>query len=100
MGGEALLRKIIGVYFDSAPPLLKSLRATLQGGDPEAARRAVHTLKSSSANLGASSLSELCRAIEANARAGNFQPDAIAAIETEYARVVQTLQHHLESLPS
>jgi len=100
LGGETLLRKIIGLYFDSAPPLFQSLCAALEHNDPEAARRAAHTLKSSSANLGASRLSELCRAVEADARAGNCQPDAMAVFAAEYARVMQALQHHMESLPS
>ncbi|MCX7171860.1 MAG: response regulator, partial [Proteobacteria bacterium] len=100
LGGETLLRKIIGLYLDSAQPLLQSLRTALEDNDPEAARRAAHTLKSSSANLGASRLGQLCSAIEADARAGNCQPDAIAPIEAEYARVRHALQQHIEPLPS
>ncbi len=96
VGGDTLLRKIISLYIESAPQLLQNLRTALANNDSEAAGRAAHILKSTSANLGAVWLAELCRPIEADARSGQCQPAAMAAIETEYARVTQILQQHLE----
>ena len=42
-------------------------------------RIAAHTLKSSSANVGATGLTELCRALEAEARSGTI-PDAAGRV--------------------
>ncbi len=100
LGGDTLLHRIIRMYFESASALMQNLRHALANNDAEAARRAAHTIKSSSANLGASRLSQLCSRIEDDARAGTCRASSMAAIETEYASVTRALQQHLEQVPS
>jgi HPt (histidine-containing phosphotransfer) domain-containing protein len=58
---------------------------------------ASHTLKSSSANLGATRLAELCKTIELAARAGSLASGVpgIEVVEGEYARVRTALENEL-----
>ena len=68
------------------------------GGDPIALRVAAHTLKSSSANVGARTLSDAARELEHGARDGTLdKPEALVArIVTEFAQVKRAL---LEKAP-
>ncbi len=51
--------------------------------------RPAHSLKSNSASMGAERLADLCRALEADARAGTITdgPARVAAAETEFGLV-------------
>jgi HPt (histidine-containing phosphotransfer) domain-containing protein len=99
-----LLARVIRLYLDSAPDLIERMRAGLAAGDHEAVRTAAHTLKSSSANLGAAGLADLCRRLELAARARQVgagppqtqapEPQApeLQAIEREYRAVRKALE--------
>ena len=63
-GSENILRKIISLYLDSSPALTKSVREAVEGADFDALHRAAHTLKSSSASLGALAFSGICKDLE------------------------------------
>jgi HPt (histidine-containing phosphotransfer) domain-containing protein len=71
-GGSKLLREMIALYVDSASGRLAAAEAATAAGDIVAAENALHSLKSSSAQLGAIRLSQLCEQGEALARAGTF----------------------------
>ncbi len=95
-----LFEQIVQLYFDSAPPLIAQLKTGFAENDLNAIRLAAHSLKSSSANLGAVALSQMCGKIEAAARAGSIGediPDA-NAVEVEYGRVVSALRAVLGDL--
>ena len=51
---------------------LEAMAAAGSADDAEAMIRPAHSLKSSSANVGATGLTELCRALEADARSGTI----------------------------
>ncbi|MEO5963486.1 MAG: ATP-binding protein [Thermomonas sp.] len=89
--------KIIAVYLEDAPRLIAQLERAAVGGDPIALRVAAHTLKSSSANVGATTLSEAARDLEEGARDGSLKkPEAkVAHIVTEFAQVRSALQSKL-----
>lgn len=91
---SGLLTQVIQVYFESAAQLLGDLRRGLESKDIELVKRAAHTLKSSSANLGALRLSDLCRRIEAAARSGTLGADLPGAdeIDAEFAQVRAALE--------
>jgi len=84
-----LLRQIVQLYLESAPALLAQLAAGLATADLDSVSNAAHSLKSSSANLGAIELSKMCGKLEAAARAGTIGADLppLSAIEAEYQRV-------------
>ena len=68
-GAPKLLERVIKIYFESFPKLLQTLRDAVAGDDAaETIERAAHSLKSSSANLGATRLAALCGGLEEMAR--------------------------------
>ena len=96
MGGE--FGDLVRVYLEDAPQRIAAIEAAAASGDAAAQVAAAHTLKSSSANIGATALSELARGIEHAARAGvPTGPAEIAAgIRPEYERVAAELSRLLE----
>ncbi len=77
-GARDLLRRLVGTYAASSAALITAADEGFAGGDAAAVARALHTLKSSSANLGALEFSRGCTLIEALAR----QSDLVAAAPT------------------
>ena len=93
-GGAKLLHEMISLYVQSAPGRLGAAEAGLAAGDVIAIENAFHSLKSSSAQLGAARLSELCEEAETMARAGTLTGMAalVAASREELARVERWLE--------
>jgi len=87
MGSEFNL--LVRVYLEDAPRLIASLQEASAAGDAEAIGAAAHSLKSSSANLGALALAELARLCEQEARSGQLSDTADKAgrIAAEFERV-------------
>jgi CheY-like chemotaxis protein len=96
-GAPSMLGKVIGVYLTTTPELLTAMRAGMAQRNAEAVRQAAHSLKSASANLGATELAELCRALESQARAGGCpEPGAeLEAVEAEFEQVQRELEAEL-----
>jgi signal transduction histidine kinase/CheY-like chemotaxis protein len=63
-GRPDVLGRIIELYRHDAPRLLAEMRLAAQSGDVEALHLTAHSLKSTSANLGAGTLAARCREIE------------------------------------
>ena len=63
-----LLEKIVRFYLGDAPRLMKLMADAVGCQDFDALQRAAHALKSSSANLGALALAQLCKDMEEEAR--------------------------------
>ena len=84
-----MLAEIIGLYLDKAPELLQTMQAAIAHKDAESLRVAAHTLKSSSANVGARVLSDLCRELEELGRNGSLDNAAtkLSRLYDEYHRV-------------
>jgi HPt (histidine-containing phosphotransfer) domain-containing protein len=73
----------------------------METGDAESLRRAAHTLKSSSANVGATCLSEICREIEGKSRDGNLPASGdpiLWRLEGEHHLVRKKLHSVLEGV--
>jgi CheY-like chemotaxis protein len=89
-GGETLVAKLAQIFRDDAQLRREHLRRAFDESNAELLRSAAHAFKSSSANMGARTLAELCRQIETQTLGGDV-PDACAALlvelEHEYARV-------------
>ena len=96
-----LLEQIVRLYLESAPTLIAQIHAGLAVCDMTAIRNAAHSLKSSSANVGATDLSKMCSKLEAAARAGTIDEDVprASAIEAEYIEVRSALLAEI-GLPS
>ncbi len=98
--GEAaddIITTIIKMYLDDSPSLVHELSRSLEARNFEAAQKAAHTLKSSSANLGAGVLAELCKEAEVFARSQSFEGAGSLAcrIEAEYRMVERALKEVL-----
>jgi HPt (histidine-containing phosphotransfer) domain-containing protein len=98
-GAPNLLNKIIGLYLESSPGLLQKLRDAVAGEDAEALRQAAHSLKSSSANLGATRLATLCKELEQRGRESRLEdaPGLLGELEVSYVQAREALEAELES---
>ncbi len=78
--------ELIDTYLEDGAVQLEAMRNAALTADTAAMVRPAHSLKSSSANVGAMALAEICRAIEADARDGGV-PDAahVAACDRAFA---------------
>ncbi len=96
-GAARLLERLIETYTTTATKLMADAELALAQSDPVMVRHAVHTLKSSSANVGATLLSERFGAIEVHVRGGKTQEaeHEWPEVRVEYARVVQALRNLL-----
>jgi CheY-like chemotaxis protein/HPt (histidine-containing phosphotransfer) domain-containing protein len=85
-GKPDLLTKVVGVYFDKTPEVIDAMIAAMEGHDHDAVSACAHSLKSSSAYLGADSLSARCRKIEAAIKDENVAEleSLVAGMREEY----------------
>ena len=88
-GGPDLVRKVLDTYFSGTPCQLDSIRKAIAEGNPAGIIQPAHTLKSSSANLGALYLADLCNKLEGLGRAGTLAGTAELSgkIEAVYDKV-------------
>jgi len=95
--GKPFVPGILEAFLDSASELMETLRAALHAEDKQRVNQAAHSLKSSSANVGAIGLSLACKDVETLARNGDkISPtDHAIRIEREYGRVVAALSREL-----
>lgn len=96
MGEESpeVLAEVIDSYLEDAPNLLQAIQTAITQEDAAGLEQAAHTLRSSSATLGAIPLSTLCKELEAMGRAGTIQGgvERASQLEAEYTRVKAALQ--------
>ncbi|TCW78908.1 hybrid sensor histidine kinase/response regulator [Burkholderia sp. SRS-46] len=87
-GRPDVLTRIIDQFNLDAPRLIGDMHAAVAAGDAVALKIAAHTLKSSSANVGARLLSVRCRQIEQFARAADIAAATtlVAGTNTEFDR--------------
>ena len=98
-GQPDILEKLFGIFQSNSATLMEQLRealATTQ--DAETVRRAAHSLKSGSANVGAMGLSNLFKKLEEMGREGNIREGAelLEDVELQYAMVCRALNAELE----
>lgn len=94
-GKPDLLSRIVGLFKTESPKTLSSLVEGIDSMDMESVRVAAHTLKSASAYVGASELSERCKDLERAAHDQNF-PACIAlgdGVEDIFADSCTALDH-------
>jgi HPt (histidine-containing phosphotransfer) domain-containing protein len=95
---DAFIRKLAQVYLDHGTKDMERLAAAVRSGDATAVAIRAHGLKSSSLNVGAVRLSELCRELETLARSGaDGDLNALfTQISAEFAAVSEHLSSQLE----
>lgn len=102
VNNDTVLVEIVNQYLIDSPQQLASLSEAIASWDQETLKRAAHTLKSTSAMLGANHLCELCRQLEASTEAASSKASQalLSDIKTEYEKVHTTLQQNLQQLMS
>jgi HPt (histidine-containing phosphotransfer) domain-containing protein len=93
-GDRTFLAELVEAYLGDSPGLLQAMPAALQADDRTALRRAAHTLKSTSASLGATAFAAMCREVETNALEAEpaWLEARIQAVTDAYAPVAAALQ--------
>lgn len=88
-----LLNNIIDTYCENAEVLILELMEAAKGNDLDTAVRAAHSLKSSSANVGAQRLAALCRSMERHGREGDISGilENLDPAWTEYETAIDEL---------
>jgi len=98
-GTSRLLERVLRAFEASASRLAKQFREARAAGDMQGIRHVVHTLKSSSASIGAVALARLCAEIETAIRTEAFAalPDRLDAMDRELAAVLQAVSPMLST---
>lgn len=99
LGGDddpGLLVEVIGMFLEDAPTRIKEIEQGLASGDIKLLERAAHSLKSASANVGATQLSSICKRIEEIAR--QAKSDGIAELIPESNRAWREAAEALRSI--
>ena len=91
---DLLMPTVIESFHKDGARLIAQARQSLSAGDATTLMRSGHTMKSSSATLGAHQLSVLARELETRAREGQMEGNAqlIDQIEVEFTRACQYLE--------
>jgi CheY-like chemotaxis protein/HPt (histidine-containing phosphotransfer) domain-containing protein len=92
-GATNLISKLAGLYHSSSIALIENARAALASRDAAGLARAAHALKSSSGNIGAMLLAELCANLESAARSAVLEEAGMLLdrIVAEHAAVLKNL---------
>ncbi|MBD2594749.1 PAS domain S-box protein [Nostoc spongiaeforme FACHB-130] len=98
-GDQAALQELLHCYFSEAPKLIQEIQASVVAEDAETLWKTAHKLKSSSASVGATHLSQLCKQLEAKGRSHDFSgcADILSQLQQEYEQVKTELQVELEA---
>jgi CheY-like chemotaxis protein len=93
-GEPDVLVELFSLFRTETGPLLAALRDAAAHGDADGMRHAAHSVKGSSANLGARPLAELSARLEKLAREGMVADTApiIEQVEAEFERVCQAFE--------
>lgn len=92
-GGGKLVGEMIALFLSAAPERVGAARTGHESGDAPAVEMALHSLKSSAAQLGAMQLQRLSERGERLAKAGTLDgvPRLVQELEEELARVREWL---------
>jgi len=89
-GQPDVVEKFFTMFLKSSERLMQSLETGLENEDYQAVSVAAHTLKSSSANLGAIDFSAACKQLEADAKSGS--PEDIKSLVLSISHQYQGLK--------
>ena len=86
--------ELIDTYCAETPGLLDQLHLALRQNDAESFRRAAHSMKSSSASLGALEFSAQARELEFLGKSGDISgaDEKVAGLNTAYVEVARALR--------
>ncbi len=71
-GKPDILARIVNMYMEKSPELIAAIKEGVAANDSDKVKMAAHTLKSSSAYVGAPALAEVCNRVESSATNADF----------------------------
>lgn len=85
---------LVDTFLQDSSERIRTLHTVIQRADADAIRRAAHSFKGSSGNIGASRLSALCSELERKILANNVEglADDLQLIEQEFSEVQPLLR--------
>jgi HPt (histidine-containing phosphotransfer) domain-containing protein len=88
-----VVAELVALFIEHTPPKLTQLAEAIETGDQGALKRAAHSLKGSSANVGARGMQQVCEQLEHNPpEAFDQAPALLALLRAEY-EIVQPALH-------
>ena len=101
-GRPGMLAKVIGLYLTKSEQQMEEIRADVDTGSLEKVGRTAHALKSSSGNVGATSLADLCGLMERATKKGEVASarDLAKRMSVLHMRVCTALQEEVEKCSS
>lgn len=93
-GDDTFLREIIGIYLEDVPQRLVDLKTARLANDRALFTRSAHTVKGSSANVGASEVRALAEKIEHRSKTEEIAllQDQVGELEAAFERARLALQ--------
>ncbi|MCO6451638.1 MAG: Hpt domain-containing protein [Caldilineales bacterium] len=94
MADAEFVGELIDAFCEETPRQITELRAALADGDVEVFRRTAHTIKSTSATLGAPDFAKQAKALEDIGRAGDLSDagDQVDRLAESYPQIEQALR--------
>ena len=94
IGDDLLFSDLITIYLGSAEDLIEAIQAAFIAQNAPAFSRASHTLKSTSASIGAIKLSEISRYFEKKSNTGliAISPELLNHLISEYDRAIAEIR--------
>lgn len=99
-GEPSIIGKVVTAYLEGSETLLSELSEAVTRGDVETLKNTSHSLKSSSANVGAMELSKFCKQLEMNCRDNDLAggEELVADIRHHFTLVKDILETEIASL--
>ncbi|MBK8816929.1 MAG: response regulator [Methylococcaceae bacterium] len=97
---KQIMQRLIELYLTNAGTLLTNLEKAWEQGNIESIKEAAHTLKSSSLQIGASRLAEMCRTVETEARQQRFDKSnhVVTEMRQQFSITTTALSAYLEAI--
>ncbi len=95
--GNDILKEVLSVYLDNTKNLLNSLEEAWLNGNIDTILTISHSLKSSSSQIGAYGLAEMCKSVEYDALHQRYDSSgkSLAEIKSQYAEIKKELAFYL-----
>jgi signal transduction histidine kinase/CheY-like chemotaxis protein len=95
-----LMRELLDAYSEDVPQRLVDIEMAIAQSNPEALRQSAHALRSSSINLGAVEVGELCRELEQIGKSGTTEKAQVLYPKLSLAvgKVIGALENTYQSL--
>ncbi len=97
-GNEMEFQQLLNCYLAEAPKCIQNIQVLSATKNTQALWKAAHSLKSSSASVGATNLAQICKQLEAKGRSNDIESiqEICSQLYREYELVKKTLEIELE----